>query len=179
MSEHETDLSARRRLANLLGALGLGIADRLAEVTSEGCGHSGETAAALVTVGTEENCTITELAHTLELSHPGTVRLIDRLDRDGLVTRRAGIDARQRRLALTDAGRERRSAILEARTARLMPLLAGLDSADQRAFERIVDHLLMAMVSSRAESETLCRLCDVEVCAERGCPIDRKLETLP
>lgn len=179
MSQQDIDLQTRRRLPNLLGALGLGIADLLADATQEGCGHSGETAAALVTLGTEDNCTIGELAQTLDLSHPGTVRLVDRLDRDGLVTRRAGTDARQRRLALTDAGRERRSAILEARTARLMPLLAGLDSADQRAFERIVDHLLMAMVGSRADSETLCRLCDVEVCAERGCPIDRKLETLP
>ena len=88
------------RDANLLGALGLALADRLAEAGPPEL--SGSAAEALVTLnGRRAGSSIDALAGIVGLSHSGTVRLADRLAAAGLVERRRGADQRSTALYLT------------------------------------------------------------------------------
>ena len=81
------------RDANLLGALGLAVADRLA---------GDSTAEALVALnGRRAGSTIEALSRVTGLTHSGTVRLIDRLAGGGLVERRRGADQRSVAVYLT------------------------------------------------------------------------------
>ena len=73
------------RTTNLLGVVGLAVADRIEEETRNILKHSGETPAALVVIGYGLGPSNDELRRVLGLSHSGTVRLVDRLVADGLV----------------------------------------------------------------------------------------------
>ncbi len=75
------------RLINLLGALATGVADRVRGAALDGTTFGGETAAALVVVGHTPGLSINQLGRVLRLSHPGTVRLVDRLANAGHVAR--------------------------------------------------------------------------------------------
>ncbi len=103
--------------ANLLGVLGLSIADRIHNVAMDVMNRAGETPAALVIIGYGFGPSNDKLKRVLGLSHPGTVRLVDRLVSDGLVERRKGRDKREIALYLTDAGHAAREALLEERLA--------------------------------------------------------------
>ena len=82
------------RTANLLGALGLAVADRIAEIALEVLDRAGETPAALVVIGYGLGPSNDQLRRILGLSHPGMVRLVDRLVADELVERQVGRDRR-------------------------------------------------------------------------------------
>ena len=75
------------RTANLLGAIALGLADDILETAERHVAHGGCTPAALYVIGHEPGLSIDFLARVLGMSHPGTVRLVDRLEADGLIQR--------------------------------------------------------------------------------------------
>ena len=91
------------RTANLLGAVGLAVADRIENTTREILSHAGATHAALVVIGHGTGPSNDQLRRVLGLSHPGTVRLVDRLVADGLVERQLGVLSRVSQ-ALADGG---------------------------------------------------------------------------
>src|SRR4051794_34944005 len=89
-------MSHTSREANLLGACSLAIAELLPAAAAD---------AALVALGGWlAGGTVDRLARVLHLTHSGAVRLVDRLERDGLVQRRPGPDGRTRSLFVTTAG---------------------------------------------------------------------------
>lgn len=169
---HISYAMTRNRLANLVGALGLGLTDLMASATDSVAGHGGQTAAALVTLGAEPGLTVSRLGWALGLSQPGAVRLVDRLARDGLLRREPGADARVVALRLTPEGEQRRLAILAERASRLLPLVGRLTDDEQAALQAIAEKLLAAMTTDTARAYALCRLCDEEVCEAGGCPVD-------
>ena len=84
-------------------------------------------------------------AHTLVTSG-GMTKRIDRLERAGLVSRRASeTDARSRVVALTQRGREVIDAAFTAHMANERRLLDALDPADAAALERILRTWLGAL----------------------------------
>jgi DNA-binding MarR family transcriptional regulator len=103
------------RTANLLGALGLAVADRIAEIALEVLDRAGETPAALVVIGYGLGPSNDQLRRILGLSHPGMVRLVDRLVADELVERQVGRDRRAVALFLTPKGHEARETLLAGR----------------------------------------------------------------
>ena len=68
--------------ANVLGAFGLALADRLA-AAAEPAGGVSAAEALVALAGTAAGGSIDALARIVGLSHSGTVRLVDRLERDG------------------------------------------------------------------------------------------------
>jgi MarR family transcriptional regulator, negative regulator of the multidrug operon emrRAB len=165
--------------ANLLGAVGLAVADRIAEIARDILSHAGETPAALVVIGYGFGPSNDQLRRVLGLSHPGTVRLVDRLVSDGLAERREGRDKRAIALFLTDRGQERRDTLLRGRLAVIRPLIAPLTEAEQESFAALLHKILGSMEPTDVERCRLCRLCDDRVCS--NCPIpadfrDRRLE---
>ena len=157
------------RTANLLGVLGLAVGDRIEETARQVLSRVGETPAALVVIGYGSGPSNDQLRRVLDLSHPGTVRLVDRLVADGLVERREGRDKRAISLHLTDQGMALREELLEGRLAALRPLLSPLTEGEQDTLAALLHKVLLSIGTTAPERRRLCRLCDTRVCTD--CPI--------
>ena len=157
------------RTANLLGVVALAIMDRIEETARDILSHAGETPAAVVVIGYGTGPSNDKLRRILGLSHPGTVRLVDRLVADGLVERREGRDKRAIALFLTKRGKSLREELLKGRLAAIRPLLAGLTDLEIETFGALLHKMLSSMEPTDTECRKLCRLCDDRVCS--NCPI--------
>ena len=155
--------------ANLLGVVGLEVADLIEETTREIMKHAGETPAALVVIGYGLGPSNDLLRKILGLSHSGTVRLVDRLVADGLVERREGSDARAVALYVTKRGRALREKVLKGRIAAIRPLLAPLTDEEQETLDALLHKILASQETSDLDRRKLCRMCDNRVCT--NCPI--------
>jgi MarR family transcriptional regulator, negative regulator of the multidrug operon emrRAB len=155
--------------ANLLGALGVAIGDRLARA-----GAAGTAAEALVAVsGDGAGMTIDALARRVGITHSGAVRLVERLVRDGMVQRSRGLDQRSAALALTPEGYRNLRRILARREFELESLLALLGDDERNELVRTVELLLRRIGENGDDRERICRLCDRDACGHsRGdCPV--------
>ncbi|MGY4395966.1 MarR family transcriptional repressor of emrRAB [Sphingomonas sp. UYAg733] len=159
------------RLSNLIGALALGIADRVRRASLDETGLGGEAAAALVVIGHAPGLSINILSGVLRLSHPGAVRVVDRLVEKGLAARTAAEhDRRSVTLTLTQSGRETRAALLERRRMVLDDLLSAVDPADRAVLERVAEAILPRLPSDAVSALNVCRLCDETRCLD--CPMN-------
>ncbi|GAC1506050.1 MAG: MarR family transcriptional regulator [Steroidobacteraceae bacterium] len=157
------------RTANLLGVVGLAVADRIEEAARDILSHAGETPAAVVVIGYGLGPSNDQLRRILGLSHPGSVRLVDRLVADGLLERRQGRDKRAIALHLTKRGETLREDLLKGRLAAIRPLLVPLTGTEQEALASLLHKMLSSMETTDLERCNLCRLCDDRVCSD--CPI--------
>lgn len=165
------------RTANLLGVVGLAVADRIEKAARDILSHAGETPAALVVIGYGTGPSNDQMRRVLRLSHPGTVRLIDRLVADGLVERREARDKRAIALYLTKRGKALREELLKERLAGIRELLAPLTGAEQETLAALIHKLLSSMETTDFERRTLCRMCDNRVCT--NCPIPAEFAATP
>lgn len=166
------------RTANLLGAVGLAVADRIEATAKDVLNHAGETPAALVVIGYGLGPSNDQLRRILGLSHPGTVRLVDRLVTDDLVDRRAGCDKRAVALYLTERGTLLRETLLNERLAVIRPLLNTLTEAEQALLASLLHKMLSSMPTTDIERCTICRLCDDRVCTDCPIPADFRFHNL-
>jgi DNA-binding MarR family transcriptional regulator len=167
-------VASDRRTANLLGALALTLADRADAAVRDGAGVAGSDAAALVTLRNyAEGEPLDLLRKALALSHPGVVRLADRLQARGLVERRrSDRDGRAVALRLTAAGRRAADEALAARAAALDAALGALDASQRRALEAMLERMLGVETTDAVASLIICRMCDPDVCGHPGrCPV--------
>lgn len=155
--------------ANLLGVVGLAVADRIESTARDVLRHGGETPAAVVVIGYGLGPSNDQLRRILGLSHPGSVRLVDRLVADGLVERREASDKRAIALYLTKRGKALREELLKERLAALRPLLSPLSKAEQEKLAALLHKLLASMDTTDLQRCNLCRLCDDRACT--NCPI--------
>jgi MarR family transcriptional regulator, negative regulator of the multidrug operon emrRAB len=152
------------RVANMLGGLAVAIADALG---------AGSREAALVALDSHPGSTITHLSRALGRSHSATVRLVDGLERDGLMERRAGADARGLALWLTAAGRRQARVMRRRRAGVLDGLVAALDAREVGALEPMLERVLSALAVDEASRWRICRLCEEPRCERDGpCPVD-------
>jgi MarR family transcriptional repressor of emrRAB len=170
------------RLANLLAAAALGLTDRLEDLGSEGAGVDTAAAMALVALlDFSPHGSLRQLSQILGLTHSGTVRLVDRLAADGLVTREPGRDERSRAVALTERGRTAALAIRARRHHATVSLLDGLSNWQRTQLSRICEVLVANLTRQRLEQRAagrppaggaLCRLCDFIACGrpDGDCP---------
>lgn len=157
------------RTANLLGVVGLAVANRIEDTAREILKHAGETPAALVVIGYDLGPSNDQLRRVLGLSHSGTVRLVDRLVADGLIERRQGQDKREIALYVSKRGRALREKILKERLAAIRPFLSPLTREEQGTLDALLHKMLASMDTTDLERKSLCRLCDDRVC--NNCPI--------
>jgi DNA-binding MarR family transcriptional regulator len=162
------------RTAQLLGALALALADRAGAAVEVDAGLAGSDAAALVTLRNyAEGEPLDLLRRALALSHPGVVRLADRLQARGLVERhRSPRDGRAVALRLTPAGRHAADTALAARGEAIAAALATLDPAQRRALAPMLERMLGAQTTDSDASLVICRMCDPDVCGHPDrCPV--------
>ena len=164
-----------RKIENVVGALALALSDSLHFGTQEKAPEPGPAASAITLVYHEPGLTIEQLRRALRLSHPGTVRLVDRLTKDGLVERRASVeDRRAVALHLTDHGEANCAAILTARRASIAGALQSLDLKERKLLGRLAEKLLTGLIQGEDEAYQVCRLCDRQSC--NACPVEGALE---
>jgi DNA-binding MarR family transcriptional regulator len=160
------------RTTNLLGALVTALHDELDAVTSDAAAHGSAFPAAMVSILGEPGMSIETLRRILGVSHSGTVRLLDRLEAEGLVERKAGPDGRTVALHLTANGRRQARAVQEARRGVLDEALRLLTGQEQGQLLRLTEKLLGGLTRDRDHSDHICRLCDLAVCPGSTCPVE-------
>jgi MarR family transcriptional repressor of emrRAB len=164
------------RHANLLGALSLAVADRLADATTAGATFGASAPAALVALAEYlDGATVDALRRVLGLTHSGAVRLVDRLSAAGLLERGPAPDGRAVALHLTPKGRRTVQDVLAAREHALAAVLAPLAPAERTTLAALHERLLSGLTPDRATARRLCRLCDGTACGhpQGRCPVTR------
>src|SRR6266508_1510348 len=104
------------RLENRAAAWALALGDAVAATAAD---------AALATLSYYPGIRIGRLANAVRLTHSGAVRLLDRLEGEGLVERRTGKDARTAAVFLTDRSRTAAERFLQRREQAVAALLAN------------------------------------------------------
>ncbi len=170
------------RLANLLGAVAVGVHDAVADAIAAAVGLDPASSTALVAMlDFTPAGSVRRLSQVVGLTHSGTVRLVDRLVALGYVTRRAGGDARSRSISLTPAGRRIALRARRARRTALERSVASLSPVERDSLTELsvalVERLTAARLAQRSAGEppaggALCRLCDFTACgrAAGNCP---------
>ncbi|MGA3156659.1 MAG: MarR family transcriptional regulator [Steroidobacteraceae bacterium] len=156
---------------NLLGAFVVAVNDKMQQQAEEEISMGGQAAAALVTIGHNFGESVEFLSGILQLSHSGCVRLVDKLAQEGLIERRAGKDRRSVALYLTETGQQRKSDVLRARRDALNWVFEALDRRQQEHLTQLIEVMLKAITTSKAEADIICRLCEERVCAQERCPV--------
>lgn len=162
------------RTGNLLGALSLAIADRTTDSFEGAAAGSTSSAAALsALLHFLDEPSVDLLCQVLGLSSSGTVRLVDRLERDGLVTRTPGTDARVTTVSLTPAGRRAARSVAASRADVLGAALGALDPAERADLDRLLGRVLVGMIRGPGARRWMCRLCDTNACGRDAghCPV--------
>jgi MarR family transcriptional repressor of emrRAB len=159
---------------NVIGALAVVLGDRIRDATEEASGMGGAFPAALSSLHEwAGGRTIETLASGLRLSHSRTVRVVDRLEAEGLATRaRDPVDARGVLVELTPAGHRAGARVLDARAAALEE---AVPVEERRAFAQIAERTLARATTGRRAARVICRLCEGHACGhhEGLCPVTR------
>ena len=162
------------RAGNVLGALSLAVTDRTSAAVGEAAGQSDSAAMALSALHHFlDDPPMDRLRQVLGLTPSGTVRLVDRLEAAGYVTRRPGRDGRSVSLRLTASGRRAAKRVSAARAEVLQDALAGLAPAERETFDELLSRVVVAMIRGPGATRWMCRLCDTGTCrsAPGGCPV--------
>jgi MarR family transcriptional regulator, negative regulator of the multidrug operon emrRAB len=164
-------------VANRLGALALTLTDHVREATETATGMAGGVPAALVSLHEwADGRSVEVLADAMRVSHSRAVRVVDRLEAEGLARREPDpSDGRRALVWLEPAGRKMAERALEARADALLFAVAQLGAADVRDLERLLGLLLDTTTVDTQAAMGTCRLCDAHACGhyEGSCPVTR------
>lgn len=159
---------------NVIGAFALMISDRIASAASAPVPDAGPTAAALALLSHVPGLSVRTLAAGVGLSHPGAVRLVDRLVEKGLVIRRDhATDGRTRSLYLTKAGAKASAAVLKGRDSIIAEELSALEPREVALLAALTERVLRARLTDLNHAYRICRLCGYSSCGQ--CPIEMEL----
>jgi DNA-binding MarR family transcriptional regulator len=164
------DSAPREHTANLLGALALVLHDRMVEALE----YPENAAAALSALLHFLHEPSVDRMHTvIGLTPSGTVRMIDRLESDGHLTRGPGEDGRTRSVRLTRRGRAAARRVRDARGDVLQSALEPLTAQEISTLESLLSRLLVGTMRGPGAQRWMCRLCDMGACGrdEGNCPV--------
>jgi DNA-binding MarR family transcriptional regulator len=160
---------------NRIGALAIALGDRLRAATEEAVDMPASYPAALSALRTwAGGRTVDVLADGLRVSHSRAVRVVDRLESDGLARRLPYPgDARAVGIELTAAGGRAADRVQAARTAALEDALAGLTRSERAQLSALAARVLGEVTEGRRAARGICRLCDPVACGHWGgdCPV--------
>ena len=165
------EVSASLHAANVIGALSLGLADRMVAETEALIGAGANASAALILIGSRPDLTIDDLRHGVKLTHSATVRTVIRLKDAGLVEKHSGEDGRSVYLRLSAKGRRDMTRVLRLREKILEDALASLSVVELKQFGAMAARVLPNVVPEAVSVDAICRLCDGKVCPDAMCPL--------
>jgi len=162
---------ADARTINLLGAFVTGLSDQLNRRIEEKTEVFGEVPAALVAIAYNEGRTVDYLSKTLTLSHSWTVRVVEKLEKEGLVEKRTGMDKRAVALFVTTQGGKKVKGIVRARREFLDGILAALPVKEHKQLASMLERMLEISTTDYYSGEAICKLCEVDACPQGRCPV--------
>lgn len=165
------------QVENLLGALAISVTDAVAHGIEDSEGAYGSDTFALVLLQHAARLRMDVLARQLRLAQSSTVRLVDRMESEGLVRRDAGDDRRTVFVSLTPRGLRAADRVMQARRNVLQELVAKLSGRERSALRSISVKLLTSLTVDLASGEQNCRLCDEEACDLACCPVEIRYQT--
>ncbi len=159
------------RSANLLGSVGLAVSDRICAAGEDELGLGGSAPVAIVALSTylaDEPLDV--IARAFGITASAVVRLVDRLEAEGLAQRHPGPDGRRVAVRLTAKGDRRAKAILARRERELGQVLKALSAVEQRELTRLHEKILAQLPDDVPGARRVCRFCDVHACGHYdGC----------
>ncbi len=156
---------------NPLSALALMIGDTGNAAVRAATGLSPQETAALVLIRNRSGCSVNWLHDRLGLTQSGAVRLLDRLQEDGLITRNRTAGRREVSLAITPGGEALVERGVSARSQAIESLLDELPAADRGQLMNLIERVLSLRSLPRDEGDAACRLCDWPACVP-DCPVE-------
>jgi MarR family transcriptional regulator, negative regulator of the multidrug operon emrRAB len=170
---------ASARSANLLGTVGLAVSDRIRSAGEDELGLGGSAPSAIVALSTYlADEPLDTIGRTFGITASAVVRLVDRLEAEGLVQRAPGADGRRVSVRLTTKGERRAKAILERRERALNDVLVALTAAEREELTRLHEKLLAQLPEDVPAARRVCRFCDVHACGhyDGRCPVTQGVD---
>jgi len=166
-------VSDKARTVNMLGALSLGLSDRIRAALEANGGQAAGVPSALIQIWFEPGSSIDHLRRLIGLSHSATVRIVEQLQREGLVEKgKRAADSRSASLKLSKAGEERAIAALAARDQQISRVVASLSESEMKTLGVLLEKIIFETVETEEQSHVFCRLCDISACPQDRCPAD-------
>lgn len=161
-------------IENILGAFSRSVTDRMEEAVVDAAGLSSSACYAIVTIGSEPGSSIETLRHFLDLEHSSLVRLLNGLEKKGLIVRRKGDggDKRTVLIDLSEAGEICFTRILDARHGVLNKAVERLNEHNKEMLFSLISQMMPAVVKPGDDQHYVCRLCDLELCPQEICPVN-------
>jgi DNA-binding MarR family transcriptional regulator len=160
-------------IPNVLSAWILRAHDALVDAAAREAGLDPRELAALTLIASHADCSVGWLHQRIGLTQSGTVRLVDRLQRAGLVGRSRS-SGRGVALTVTAEAAKRLGRWQESRERLVDELLDGLDARDRASLADSLARALARQPRERSEADAACRTCDWPACGEE-CPVDRSV----
>jgi MarR family transcriptional regulator, negative regulator of the multidrug operon emrRAB len=161
----------RLRTANLLAAFAREITERVEAQLKTHPNQTDSAIAALNVMSFWDGITNAELARALRLSHTATVRLVDKLEAQGLVRAAPGKDRRATYLHLTAAGEKVAHPALVDRCVAVDSYLRILTPAEQKQLAGLLEKLIRPLATDEFATSHFCRLCNFTACPGEECPM--------
>ena len=158
---------------NQIAAFARGLNSRIEEELQSSFGRSLSELTALVSIQNCDQFHIGWLAQTLSLKHSSAVRVVDRLEQDGLISRLDKDAKKQVGLVITRSGTMLAKKVLALRAQITASYLAPMTEAEQKTMARIVEPVIRAHTTTSKDLYRHCALCDDGVCA--NCPAGSEL----
>lgn len=158
-------------VANWVGALACAVDAGVARAAGE---RGGTQMGALLTCFYFPGVTVGELGEVLGLTGSGAVRLIDRLERDGLVIRQAR-EGRSVAVRLSARGRRLAADLQRRRLAVIEGLLSSLTADERGQFAGMLGKVLRDARLGVGQARRVCRFCDHRRCDGEACPVGSSL----
>ena len=147
-----------------------------AKVAAAAGGVGRSEMAALLTCLSFGEVGIGELGEMLGLTGSGAVRLVDRLERDGLIIRQAR-QGRSVSVRLSAGGRRRAEQVRQRRLGAIEELVRSLSIDERKLLTDLLEGLLHNAGLDAATARTVCRFCDHRRCDGDTCPVGRSLRS--
>lgn len=160
---------------NQIAAFARDLNARIEDQLQDAFGRSLSELTALVSILNCNQFHIGWLAETLSLQHSSAVRVVDRLEQDGLISRMDKDSKKQVGLRITRTGTSLAKKVLALRNQIIASYLSSIGTEQQKMLAEIIQPVIHAHTRSSAALYRHCALCDDSACA--NCPAETEPET--
>ena len=167
------DISKDDFVGNAVGAFACGLSDKIDHAWTSLTGRGVTTCYAINQIGSEPGSSIKTLTGMLNIEHSSLVRLLDGLERDGLIERRLDPeDRRGKKVHLSNEGEDLLTEMLNARRRILEPMTGRLDDNEMQTLFNLLEKMMPAVVIGGDDQHFVCRVCELEMCPQEFCAVN-------